>query len=53
MPLTKVRAVVRCKDCANEDFNLTYCLFDGVKDIIATCKCGRSVTYRISEVLEY
>ena len=37
---------IRCGKCGNEEFTLRYFIVDGVKSIVANCKCGRTIEYR-------
>lgn len=41
-----MQAEIQCKKCGNAEFTLRVCEIDGIKSIIADCKCGRVVEYR-------
>ena len=44
---------IQCGSCGNTDFKLRASVFEGVKSVLADCKCGRVVEYRVSDVIDF
>ena len=45
-------AEIKCIKCGNTDFKLTLSVFEGSRAVIAECKCGRRVEYRITDCID-